>query len=699
MNWSVSFSPFLPLWLIATLAVVAALLLAYGLIRRVRGSWIRAAAVAALAAALLNPVVLREDRQPLPTVVALVTDKSASQTLDGRSEMTEAARATLTERLGEFRNVEIRNIEAGGAGTGAPVDGTHLFDALSAGLADVPPDRVGAVIMLTDGEVHDIPADGQSPIAGAPFHALISGRENERDRRIVIENAPRFGIVGERQLVRYRVIDDGAEGAGERVQVIVTRDGAPYSVETVTAGEENELNLEITHGGPNIVEFEAAPLEDELTDINNRAVASIEGIRENLRVLLVSGEPHAGERTWRNLLKSDASVDLVHFTILRPPEKQDGTPINQLSLIAFPTRELFSEKIDQFDLIVFDRYQHRGVLPILYFDNIARYVRDGGALLVAAGPDYANDGSLYDTPLSPVLPVAPTGRIVEEPYYAHVTDVGQHHPVTRDLNGAASDPPDWGRWFRLIDVEEPQGNVIMSGADNKPLLVLNRQGEGRVALLLSDHAWLWARGFEGGGPHVDLLRRLSHWLMKEPDLEEEALRARAGSGELIVERQTMGDTVEPVTIRSPSDQSQTVTLSQVEPGLWRASVPAREIGLYRVEQGERRAFAHIGAANPREFIDARSTGELLRPLAEKSGGLVTRMASSSGSLSLPRIVPVRSAGVASGSDWIGVRMTEASVLNGINRMPVFGGPIGFTLLAGLAALLGLLAATWYREGR
>ena len=128
-------------------------------------------------------------------------------------------------------------------------------------------------------------------------------------------------------------------------------------------------------------------------------MVSIDGVRDKLRVLLVSGEPHAGERTWRNLLKSDASVDLVHFTILRPPEKQDGTPINELSLIAFPTRELFQQKINEFQLIIFDRYARQGVLPIIYFDNIARYVRDGGAVLVAAGPDYASPTSIWRTPL------------------------------------------------------------------------------------------------------------------------------------------------------------------------------------------------------------------------------------------------------------------------------------------------------------
>ena len=139
-------------------------------------------------------------------------------------------------------------------------------------------------------------------------------------------------------------------------------------------------------------------------------MVSIDGVRDKLRVLLVSGEPHAGERTWRNLLKSDASVDLVHFTILRPPEKQDGTPINELSLIAFPTRELFQQKIKEFHLIIFDRYARQGVLPIIYFDNIARYVQEGGAVLVAAGPDYASPTSIWRTPLEQILPAEPSGR-------------------------------------------------------------------------------------------------------------------------------------------------------------------------------------------------------------------------------------------------------------------------------------------------
>ncbi len=282
--------------------------------------------------------------------------------------------------------------------------------------------------------------------------------------------------------------------------------------------------MQIPHAGPNIVEIEASPLDGELTPVNNRAVVSIDGVRDKLRVLLVSGEPHAGERTWRNLLKSDASVDLVHFTILRPPEKQDGTPINELSLIAFPTRELFQQKISEFQLIIFDRYARQGVLPLIYFDNIANFVRDGGAVMVAAGPDYAIPTSIWRTPLDAILPAEPTGDMTETPFRANLTELGKRHPVTRGLEGSETDPPHWSRWFRLVDTKRNTGTAVMQGADGKPLLVLGREGKGRVALLLSDHIWLWARGYEGGGPHLDLLRRLSHWLMKQPDLEEEALR-------------------------------------------------------------------------------------------------------------------------------------------------------------------------------
>jgi hypothetical protein len=639
--------------------------------------------------ALAKPSFTREDREPLSSVVAVVVDKSPSQNFGDRLKQTETARAMLAERLGKIANLDVRFAEAGEAD--GETDGTRLFSALNAMLADVPPDRVAGAIMITDGRVHDVPAEAAALGFSAPVHALITGRPNERDRRVVLVTTPRFGIVGQSQVVVYRVEDQGAPQTP--AEVTIRRDGEVIDRRSVTPGNTINAQIPIPHAGPNIIEIEASPIPDELTEVNNRAVVSIDGVRDKLRVLLVSGEPHAGERTWRNLLKSDASVDLVHFTILRPPEKQDGTPINELSLIAFPTRELFQQKIKDFQLIIFDRYARQGVLPVIYFDNIARYVQEGGAVLVAAGPDYASPTSIWRTPLEQILPAEPSGRTIETPFFAGLTDAGRRHPVTRGLVGADTNPPHWSRWFRLVDTRNANGTTIMQGPDNKPLLVLSREGEGRVGLLLSDHIWLWARGYEGGGPHLDLMRRLSHWLMKQPDLEEEALRLIVRGRDLVIERQTMSDSANPVTVTLPSGATRTVTLQSGEPGLWRGSIRSTELGLWRATDGKLNALVNVGPPNPREFAEVTSTTGVLGPFANATGGDARRIAGASGDVALPRILAMRSSATYRGEDWLGLKMRDASVVRGIGVLPMFAG------LLGLLLLIGALAATWAREGR
>jgi len=687
MNYGIAFTPLVPtlvLWIgLAAIVVIAALLL----IARARGTAIRVTALALILLALANPSFTSEEREPLSSVAAVVVDKSPSQNFGERAKETEAAREALVNRLKQIKGLEVRVVEAGQAD--GETDGTKLFGALSSALSDVPTDRVAGAFLITDGRVHDIPANAATLGFAAPVHALITGHPDERDRRIAITAAPRFGIVGQKQTITYRLEDNGV--SGERARVVVRRDGEVLSERTVLSGQTVRTDIDIKHAGPNIVEIEASPLENELTLVNNRAVVVIDGVRDKLRVLLVSGEPHSGERTWRNLLKSDASVDLVHFTILRPPEKQDGTPINELSLIAFPTRELFQQKINEFQLIIFDRYARQGVLPTAYFDNIARYVRAGGAMLVSAGPDYASLTSIWRTPLDSVLPAEPVG-VTEKPYLAHLSDIGKRHPVTRGLEGSESEPPHWSRFFRTVDTRNADTPPLMTGADGKPLLLLSRYGEGRVALLLSDHIWLWARGYEGGGPHLDLLRRMSHWLMKEPELDEEALRLQVHGKELVVQRQTMADTVAPVTVTSPSGATRQLTLTAGEPGLWTSTIDANELGLWQATDGTLKALINVGPVNPKEFAEVTSTADTLKPLAQATGGDARRIVSGS-AIDMPRIVPVRSSSVYRGDGWLGVRIRDASVVRGVGVLPVFAGLIGLLLL------LGAFAATWLREGR
>ncbi len=708
MNWSIDFAPLVPMPVFWIAGAAALVLVALLFIRRTRGAALRTAAIAALFAALANPTLKEEQRDTLANVAIVVVDESTSQALSNRPEQTRAIREALDEKLSAVKNLEVKWVTAKAASDGSAT-GTQLFTELSTALATTPPDRVAGVIMVTDGQVHDVPKSIAALGFEAPVHALLTGKPDEFDRRIEVLKAPRYGIVGQSRDVEVRVTESGRAKADRApVTLRVRREGRADEVRQAFIGGKVQIEMPFPHAGSNILEIELDTAPGELTPANNRVVVAAEGVRENLRVLLVSGEPHAGERTWRNLLKSDAAVDLVHFTILRPPEKQDGTPINQLSLIAFPTRELFSEKIRDFDLIIFDRYQHRGILQLLYYDNISRYVEEhGGAVLVAAGDDYAGNMSIYRTPLAPVLPAVPSGRVLEVPFKPQVTGEGLKHPVTRALpggNAQADTAPNWGRWFRQVEVRPDRGRVVMTGAESEPLLILDRKGKGRVALLTSDQAWLWARGFEGGGPHTDLLRRLSHWLMKEPDLEEERLMADAKGLKLTLERRSMQDRIEPVSLKGPSGETQDIELEKTRDGVWSTTLDVKLPGLYKAEtQGPERkltAVAHAGAVDVREMSEVTATPEKLKPILEPTGGSSfwtsasgLLASASAADVTVPRISLLSGARVFSGSGWLGLKDREAYLTRGVKLTPMFTG------LAALAALLALLSLAWWREGR
>jgi len=695
MTWSIEFIPILPPAVMAAATIAVLIVAALLLWRNQRGAMLRVLALGFILLALANPNLLRQDRQKLSNIVAVVADVSTSQTLGNRKQRLEHLRRELGERLAALPDVEVRLLETRKA-EAANREETAVFGALAAGLSDIPPDRLAGVILLTDGQIHDAPDKPESLGIDAPVHTLITGSPGERDNRVEVVSAPRFGLVNTDQFAEVRVERHGTPAdPNAPARLRIHRQNEPVEEITATFGETVRIRFPFRHAGQTIMEVELEPEPGELTLVNNRAVIQAEGVRENLRVLLVSGEPHAGERTWRNLLRSDASVDLVHFTILRPPEKQDGTPINQLSLIAFPTRELFSEKLHEFDLIIFDRYQRRGVLPLIYLDNVARFVEAGGAVLVAAGADYASPYSLSRTPLADVLPARPTGQVIEKPFRPRLTEAGLKHPVTSGLPGAGGPgkPPSWGRWFRNIEATAINGDVVMTGADGAPLLVLSRQGEGRVAVLLSDHAWLWARGYDGGGPHVDLLRRLSHWLMKEPDLEEEWLRASSNGNQLIIERRSMQDAVGDAEITMPSGEKRTIALQKAEGGLWRAVVDTQESGVHRVAMEGLSAIALVGQINSKEFAQVVATDEHVKGVASATRGGIFWMGAGANERDLPRVVMTQGSSRFHGETWMGLRDRDPHLVLGVEYQPLYAG------FAALALLLGMMALTWYREGR
>ncbi|MAX74321.1 MAG: hypothetical protein CMH66_11765 [Nioella sp.] len=687
MTGTLLFDPLLPWLVIWALAALAALFLALQVWRNLAGWPFRALAALALLLALANPSLQDEEREPLTDIVLMVIDESASQRISDRPDQTEAA-AEAVRREVDALDMELREVRVG---DGPDNTGSLVMGALTELMAEEPRARIAGAIVITDGQIHDAEL---APDLPAPLHALITGAEEDWDRRLMVQNAPAFAILGEEVVLTLRIEDEGAvpDSIGGLAELRISIDGQDARSFMMPVGREFDLPLTLPHAGMNVIQFEVPEAEGEITDRNNAAVVQINGVRDRLRVLLVSGQPHPGQRTWRNLLKSDPSVDLVHFTILRPPDRQDGVPVTELSLIAFPTRELFLETLDEFDLVIFDRYRRRGILPMIYLDNVRAYVENGGALLMATGPDFASAASLYRTPLSEILPGRPTAQVIEQPFLPQISDLGQRHPVTTGLEDThtplpGSDAP-WGRWLRQIDITEQSGQTVMTGVDGRPLLMLDRVGEGRVALLASDHAWLWDRGYEGGGPQLELLRRLAHWMMGEPELEEEALRAEADGQTILITRQTLEDSAGDVTVTAPDGSEVVVELEESSPGRFTGEFTGPEIGLYRLREGDREAVIALGPAAPREFEETLASGALMEEPAAVLRGGVMRLEDG-----MPDIRTVSEGRNASGRGWIGVTLRAACLTTDITVTPLL--PAWLFLL--LAA--GLMLAGWIREGR
>jgi hypothetical protein len=709
----VDFAPVVPPWLIAALGALALVVLVPAFVPRggriAAGAWLRLATFAVLLLALANPRLVEETRETRPDIALLVVDRSDSARLGTRAAQIEAAREQIEARAGRLPELELRTVEVPEGGN----RGTRLYTAVERALADIPRARLAGIVALTDGQVHDVPA---TPTLDAPFHALLPGRPGEIDRRLRVIEAPGFGIVGRSVELRVAVEDLGVVNPTGAARLSIRRDGAAPRVESVPVGREHRITVPIERGGPTVVELSAEarpgvagdPRGGEVSDLNNRAVVTVNGVRDRLRVLLVSGEPHAGERTWRRLLKADPGVDLVHFTILRPPEKDDLTPLNELALIAFPVRELFQVKLREFDLIVFDRFANRGILPPTYLRNIADYVRGGGALLLSVGPEFSGPASLAQTPLGAVLPARPAAgpgqsAVADGAFRPRITALGGRHPVTAGLTGAnptgegvpANAEPAWGRWYRHLRADQRGGVAVMDTPVGDPLLLLDRVGDGRVALLLSDQIWLWSRDHDGGGPQAELLRRAAHWLMREPELEEEELTARIEGGRLRAERRSLESGPPPeVTVTAPDGSTERRRMEPGDgPGRAVLEAPADQPGVWQVSDGRRSAFAAAAAANPLEVADLRADGEKLQPLLTATGGGLRWLGPAGTEPALPELRRVAPGRDAYGAGWIGLRRNGDHTVTGIAALPLLPPWLALPLV------LGLAVAAWRREGR
>ncbi len=689
-----AFDPLVPVWTLAALILAAVILWGIYVGNRGPARLLRAVALSLVALALAQPILVREKREMLKDVVILVVDRSQSQRLARREAETLKAAQTLETRLAALGGLEVKRVEVAD-----DPDGTKLFAATEAEAAAIGAQRLAGTLLLTDGQVHDLPEEPATARRFGPIHGLIVGDPRAGDRRLTILQAPQFGLVGQNTRLEVQVDDlpESSNSRPGRARIRMRINDGRSLVYTIRTGEPQILSLRLDRRGPNVLSLSAEPGPAELTLANNEAALSISGVRDRLRVLLVTGAPYPGGRVWRNLLRSDPAVDLVHFTILRPPDKQDATPTEELSLIPFPTRELFEEKLSGFDLIIFDRYTRDEVLSPLYFENINRHVEKGGALLVVAGPSYAGERSLSTTPLAAILPTRPNGRVSLTRFRPVTTPAGRKHPVTRGLE-PEPEAPAWGQWNLSVGAEVISGRSLLATPEGAPLLALADVERGRAAILLSDQIWLWARGYDGGGPHAELMRRVSHWLMKEPELEAERLSASSDGQSILVERLTVEDRVPELTAESPSGRKTQIALGKGDlagseaDGRYEARIPAGELGLWRLRSGALATQVAVGPPNPRELAALTPDSEALAPAVRASGGGIFPLGAAAAA-ALPELRRVDARANAAGDGWLGLPRRNAFAVRETEAIALVPGP----LLAVL--LIGILLFAWRREGR
>jgi hypothetical protein len=678
---NISFYPHISYSLFYILSFLSLIMVFIGFKFKASGNILRTILICIILMCIANPVIVSENRENIPDTVAIILDLSPSQSINNRKEIAQQTYNKLKKKLEKIDNLDLRFKTINGK------NGTKIFEPLSSMVGDIPVDRLAGAIIITDGQIQDMPKNLDSYNFKAPMNFLLTGEKNEKDRRLIIESAPRFGIVGEEIKMKIKVEDTSSKVPNALVSINMNND--IKQSRSITIGETVIITLPLDRAGITTLNIDVEPGQEELTLQNNKSLIEINAIRERLKVMLVSGEPNMGLRSWRNLLNSDPSVDLVHFTILRPPNKQDLTPIGELSLIPFPTRELFQLNLKDFDLIIFDQYHLRGILPPYYLKNIVEYVVNGGALLDTAGPAYAGPYSLSQSPLQNILPTEPTGEVITQKFIPSITNDGLRHPVTANLKDD-QEQTDWGPWYRMVEGLTISGDVLLEGPENRPLLILNRIGQGRVAQILSDQSWVWSRSEKNKGPQADLLRRLVHWLMKEPELEENELSAKVENNTILITRNSLVLNNKPISLISPSNKKMEVFLEELGNGKQIGKILSPEQGIWKLSSGSSSISIIVGNYNSSEYLDVRSTEQIIQPIVDKNMGSINWINSQN---NIPDIKHLNKSQFQNESKNIQLIKNEKYFIKNLRQTSIT--PWYFILILSII----IIFSAWYRESR
>ena len=290
----IAFAPMLPWWLLGALGAAALAAAGLAFARGATGGTLRLLLSALLIAALARPTLVSELRQQERDVAIVAVDRSGSQRVGDRTRTTDEALDALAGGFDFLPHLDVLVVETAGDATGEANRGTALLGALREAWAAVPRRQRAGTFLITDGQVHDAAAAAPAgPEEMGPVHVLLTGDpDGDGDRRLSVEAVPAYGIVGKDIEVELLVEDLGPEGAGRGGALVsISADGRPLKAVGVGLGRAERIALPVDHAGTTVFEFGVEEGPRELSLANNRAVVTVNGVRDRLKVLLVSGRP------------------------------------------------------------------------------------------------------------------------------------------------------------------------------------------------------------------------------------------------------------------------------------------------------------------------------------------------------------------------------------------------------------------------
>jgi uncharacterized membrane protein len=715
-EWHVIALSHAPGWARLLSLMAAAMVVALALRERKRGERIpravalvilRIVSVGAALVLFFQPALRLANVARVPNHVAVLVDASESMSLaERKGDPTRADRAAKTlakaktafERMSAEHRFDFYTFSGSGSDPGAVLqptseieattastapmgEATHIEEALAAIRTRYDARDLGGVILLSDGIDNGRLAEGG--VAGcedlahrmdAPIHTVAVGRPGLRDVAIARVDADDFAFVRTALKIEAVVRVIGAKEAGwvgQALPVTLRRDGFPVRTTTVLVEDDKEqyrVEFEFTPDrvGKYLYDISTPVLPGEVLPGNNVRTFLIKVIRDKVRVLQVAGRPSWDERFLRGLLKHDPNVDLISFFILRTPTDIEMVGTDEMSLIPFPTEELFQEQLRSFDVVLLQNFNYAPYGIGAYLGEIGRYVQEGGALAMIGGDLSFDLGGYAHTPIADVLPVElldlparSADRLADPtPFRMKLTPEGRAHPMTALKLDLDENEARWGEMpelngSNLVARARPGATVlgvhpIRRGTDGRPLpvLTIGEAGKGRVLALTTDSSWRWSFGApttEVGRGHAyqRFWESAVRWMIRDPALsflrietdqaeyhrgQKAAIEVRAlgpdyqplPGAEVQVVVTSQGERPEPVlTQGGKTDESGTLHL-QLEPphpGGYRITARATLSGRPTEEE---EVFLVRGAGRELEQPEARQ--DLLSTLARASGG-------------------------------------------------------------------------------